>query len=180
MSAGVDASIMPSLDAFDEEFGRERSDIVADPPRNTGFRISTLIGLALAAGVISALALGWPNPSGTPRSESELASASYPDEKPDAAISRLSREVEALKQANRELAQAQQRAADTIAALQAGEQDSRSAFPSWYSDLAALTYGIAIQSEGATTGRRSAIARPKPREIPRRDDGGPISLEPPQ
>jgi FtsZ-binding cell division protein ZapB len=182
MSVGVDASVMPNLDAFDEEFGRERSDIVRDPAPNTGFRLSTLIGLALAAGVISALALGWPNMSRAPQSElqPELASGPYAGEEPDAAISRLSREVEALKNENRKLAQAQQQAADTIAALQAGAQENRGSFASWHSDLAALTYGIASQSEGATTGRRSATARPKPREVPRRDNGGPVSLEPPQ
>jgi FtsZ-binding cell division protein ZapB len=182
MSAKVDASIMPRLDAFDEEFGRERSDIASDPRPNTGFRLSTLIGLALAAGVISALALGWPNTSGPPRSElqPEPASAPYAGEKLEAAIQRLAREVEALKRQNKELRQAQQQATDTIAALQAGEQDNRGSFVSWYSDLAALTYGIASQSESATIGRRSAIARPKPREAPRREDGGPISLEPPQ
>jgi hypothetical protein len=171
---------MPSLDAFDEEFGRERSDIAGDPRPNTGYRLSTVIGLALAAGVISALALGWPNTSGAPRSElqpePELASAPYAGEKPDAAISRLAREVEALKKENGDLAQAQQQAADTIAALQAGEHENRGSFASWYSDLAALTFGIASQSEG----RRSATARTKPREVPRRDDGGPISLERPQ
>ena len=45
MSVRVDARVMPNLDAFDEEFGRERLDI--DPPSKTGFRISTVIGLAL-------------------------------------------------------------------------------------------------------------------------------------
>ena len=70
----------------------------------------------------------------------------------------------------------------TIAALQAGDQEKSSAFTGWYSDLGALTYGIATASDGvanATNGRRSATARTRPREIPRRDDG-PISLEPPQ
>jgi FtsZ-binding cell division protein ZapB len=170
---------MPDLDAFDEEFGRERLDI--DPPARTGFRISTVIGLALAAAIISALALGWPSPSDTPRPEPEQAASQ--SEKPDAAIRRLTREIEALKQANRELAQAQQQAADTIAALRSAEPEKNGAFASWYSDLGALTYGVLAQSDGtasATNGRRSATARPKPREIPRRDDGGPISLEPPQ
>jgi FtsZ-binding cell division protein ZapB len=168
---------MPSLDAFDEEFGREHSDI--DPPSKASFRISTVIGLALAAAAISALALGWPASLGTSQSEPGVTSG----EKPDAAIRRLAREVEDLRQANRELAQAQQQAAATIAALQAGEQEKKSgAFAGWYSDLGALTYGIATQSDGvanATNGRRSATARTRPREIPRRDDG-PISLEPPQ
>ena len=181
MSAGVDASIMPSLDAFDDEFGRERSDIVGDPQRNTGFRLTTLIGLALAAGVISALALGWPNIFGAPRSEVQSeASTPSTGEKPDATIGRLKRELEALKKENEELTQAHQRAADTVATLQAGERESLGSFVSWYTNLAGLTYGIAMQSDGATNGRRSPTARARPREVPRRDDGGPVSLEPPQ
>jgi FtsZ-binding cell division protein ZapB len=173
---------MPRLDAFDAEFEGERSDIVGDPRPRTGFRLSTLIGLALAAGVISALALGWPNASGPSQSELQPEAASAPPagEKLDAAISRLAREVEALKRENRELRQAQQQAADTVAALQGGTQDGRGSLVSWYSDLGALTYGIATQSENGTTGRRSAVARPKPREAPRREEGGPVSLEPPQ
>ena len=173
---------MPRLDAFDAEFERERSDIVDDPRPRPGFRLSTLIGLALAAGVISALALGWPNASGPSQSELQPEAASAPPaaEKLDAAISRLAREVEALKSENRELRQAQQQAADTIAALQGGTQDGRGSLVSWYSDLGALTYGIATQSENGTIGRRSAVARPKLREAPRREEGGPISLGPPQ
>ena len=50
---------MPNLDAFDDEFGREHTVVLSEPQRNTGFRLSTIIGLALAAGIISALALGW-------------------------------------------------------------------------------------------------------------------------
>jgi FtsZ-binding cell division protein ZapB len=181
MSVRVDASAFPSLDAFDEEFGRERPDI--DPPVKSGFRISTLIGLALAAAIITALALGWPNPWGTSRSESETASAGSPGEKPEAAIRRLASEIEALKQANKELAQAQQQATQTIAALQSGEQEKAGALAAWYSDLGALTYRNPFQLDTAltaTNGQRSAIARPKPREAPKRDDGGPISLDPPQ
>jgi len=176
---------MPNLDAFDEEFGRGQSDIVDDPlPPKTGFRFSTVIGLALAAGVISALALGWPSMFGASQSQlqPEQAAASG-GERLDAAISRLSDEVAALRRENKELHEAQQQAADTIAALQAGEGEIRGSFVAWYSNPAALTYGIATQSDGATTGRRSATARPKPREaapVPRRDDGGPISLDPPQ
>jgi FtsZ-binding cell division protein ZapB len=171
---------MPSLDAFDEEFGRERSDVVSDPQPNTGFRLPTLIGLALAAGVICALAMGWPNIFGAPRSEVQTeASAPSTGEKPDATIGRLRSELEALKKENEELTQARQQAADTIATLQAG-QESRGSLVSWYSELAGLTYGIAMQSDGATTGRRSPTARARPREVPRRDDGGPVSLEPPQ
>jgi FtsZ-binding cell division protein ZapB len=170
---------MPSLDAFDEEFGREQSDIVSEPQRNTGFRLTTLIGLALAAGVISALALGWPSIFGAPRSEPQ-GEASALSAGENATIGRLKRELETLKKENEELTRAQQQAADTIAMLQAGEQESLGSFVSWYSNLAGLTYGIATQSDGGTNGRRSSTARARPREVPRRDDGAPVSLEPPQ
>ena len=173
----VDGNVMPSLDAFDEEFGRERSDI--GPPSKTPFRLSTVIGLALAAGVISALALGWPNLSGALWPDSEQAFS----ETPEAAIRRLTREVEELRQSNSELAQAQQQAAVTIAALQAGEQEGSVASAFWYSDVRALTYRNPFQPDAAlaaANGQRSANARPKPREAQRRDDGGPVSLEAPQ
>src|ERR1700737_3347251 len=120
MSAQFGTSILPSLDAFDEEFEREQTEIVGDPPRNTGFRLPALIGLALAAGVISALALGWSSMFCVSRSELQSeASAPNAGEKPEVTISRLRRELEALKEENRELTQAQ--AADASAALQPGE-----------------------------------------------------------
>ena len=168
MSVRDDASIMPSLDAFDEEFAHDESEAEDTPPRlNRGFRFSTLIGLALAAGLITAIALGWPNISGV----------SDPAEKPEAIIERLTRELEALKQENKELAEAQQQASESVGSLQAAQQEQRAPFTSWYSDVAGLTFGIPTQ-EGATNGRRSATARPRPREVPRRDDAGPISLDP--
>jgi hypothetical protein len=165
MSVKVDASIMPSLDAFDEEFAHDESEAEDTPPRlNRGFRFSTLIGLALAAGLITAIALAWPNISG-------LSNPAY--EKPEAIIDRLTRELEALKQENKELAEAQQQASESVGSLQAAQQEHTS----WYSDVAGLTFGIPTQ-EGATNGRRSATARPRPREVPRRDDAAPISLDP--
>src|SRR5271165_2367974 len=112
MSVGVDASIMPSLDAFDEEFGRQPSDIVDDPlPPKSGFRLSTVIGLALAAGVISALALGWPSMFGASQSQlqPEQAVASG-GEALEGTISRLSDEVAALRRENKEVREAQQQA----------------------------------------------------------------------
>ena len=169
MSVRVDASIMPSLDAFDEEFAHDESEAEDTPPRlNRGFRFSTLIGLALAAGLITAIALAWPNISG-------LSNPAY--EKPEAIIERLTRELEALKQENKELAEAQQQASESVGSLQAAQQEQHAPFTSWYSDAAGLTFGIPTQ-EGATNGRRSATARPRPREVPRRDDAGPISLDP--
>ena len=160
---------MPSLDAFDEEFGHDESEAEAPSPRlNRGFRFSTLIGLAVAAGLVTAIALAWPNISG-------VSGPAY--EKPEATIERLTRELEALKQENTELSAARQQAVETISSLQAAQQEQRAPMTSWYSDVAALTFGIPTQ-DGATNGRRSATVRPRPREVPRHDDGGPISLDP--
>ena len=177
---------MPSLDSFDEEFGREDSDIAPDPRPKTGFRLSTVIILALAAGVISALALGWPNSSGAPRSDAQpdISALLQPGEKPDAAVRRLAREVEALKKENEDLAQEQQQAAETIASLKASERSET--FVTWYSDPAALMFSAPMPRNEATAAapaappRRSATARPKPREAPRIDDGVPVSIDPPQ
>jgi FtsZ-binding cell division protein ZapB len=181
LPVGDDARALPKLDAFDEEFGREEAGIVDAPPPNPAFRLRTFIGLALAAGAITALALGWSAISSAPSSEETLqrATSSASSEKADETISRLRRELEALREENNELAQARQQAAETIASLQAGEQESRRSFTSWYSDVGALTYGIPSQGDGTVIGRRSS-ARAKPREAPRRDDGGPVSVEAPQ
>jgi len=162
---------MPSLDAFDEEFGHSEPEDTSSAPRlKSGFRLSTMLALALAAAVISAIAMVWPNIPGfsDPSSES-----------PQVAIERLTRELGALKQQNAELAQAQQEAAATIAALQAPQQEQRVPFASWYSDLIALTYVVPFAPE-STNARRSATARPRPREVSRHDDGEPISLDPAQ
>jgi hypothetical protein len=176
---------MPSLDAFDEEFGHEEQDTATDPRPKTGFRLSTIIVLALAAGGISALALGWPNNSGEPRADaqSDISAFLRPGEKPDAAVRRLAREVEALQKENEDLVQEQQRAAETIAALKASEQGAT--FVTWYSDVAALMYSPPTFRHETTaaappTPRRSATARPKPRETPPIDDNPAVSIEPSQ
>src|SRR5262249_2257109 len=120
------AGVLPRLEAFDEEFGNEETDSLAPVRPKTGFKLSTVIGLALAAGVISALALGWPNGPGGDKSSQEAV------EKPEAGVQRLAYEVAALKRELRELTEEHQRAVDTIAALQA-EGASR-ALKTWYSD----------------------------------------------
>jgi hypothetical protein len=170
---------MPRLDAFDQEFEREEADAAGEQRRNTSvFRASTLIVLAFAAAVITALALGWPLMWGEPPAPSPAPSASSASENPEVKVARLTREVEALQQENRQLAQAQQEAADRIAALEAAKETSAS-FPTWYSDLAVLSYGMAAQ-EGAPMPRRAATARARQREVPRREEAGPVSLEPPR
>jgi hypothetical protein len=180
MSVRADDGAMPGLNAFDEEFGREDDIALSDTKRTSGFRLSTIIGLALAAGIISALALGWPNTAGPllPKLQSEAASSTDEGEKLNAAVSRLAREVEALKTENKQLREAQQEASETIASLQSRQQDNGGTFVTWYSDVGPLIYTVP-QLEAAASSRRSATARPKPREA-RRDDGGPVSLDPAQ
>jgi hypothetical protein len=165
------AGVLPRLEAFDEEFGQEETDSLAPLRPNTGFKLSTVIGLALAAGVISALALGWPNgPEGDNSTQAAM-------EKPEAAVARLTHEVASLKRELRELTEEHQRAADTIAALQA-EQANR-ALKTWYSDPAALIYGFDTPSEAiATLPARRSVVRARQREIAPREESAPLSLDP--
>lgn len=176
---------MPNLDAFDEEFGQD-AEIATDPRPNTGFRLPTIIILALAAGAISALALGWPSGSGAPNADaqSDTSALLQSGEKPEAAVRRLAQEVEALKKANEELTAEYQQAAETIASLKASEQQP-TAFVTWYSNLPALTFWVPTRNETNAAAppppRRSATARPKPREpAPRVDDNVPVTLDPQQ
>jgi TolA-binding protein len=180
MSASVAAGVLPRLDAFDQEFECEPADSVKDVHPRTGFRLSTLMLLALIAGVISAVALAWSNSTAT---QSDATAEEVSSEKPEATINRLAREVDALRKEVRQLSLAQRQAAATIAALQSAEQELRGVSTTWYSDPSALTYGLAAQADaglGLPTSRRSAIVRNRTRDIQRRDDGAPLSLEPPQ
>ena len=163
------AGVLPRLEAFDEEFGREEADSAPRP--NTVFKLSTVIGLALAAGVITAVALGWPN---GPLTQDATEGAA---EKPEAAVQRLTQEVEMLRRELADLTEEHQRAANTIAALQA-QQENR-AVKTWYSDPVALIYGFDNQFEAsATPPVRRSIVRARPRELPPREQGAPLSLDP--
>ena len=97
---GTDAGEMPRLDAFDDEFGRERVAMLRDHERRT--RLRPLIGLLLAAAIVSVPALAWLSADGS-RS---------PSEGPDAQVERLVREIAALKLEIKELTEAQQAASE--------------------------------------------------------------------
>lgn len=190
MPGKSDAEEMPRLDAFDQEFGREPVAIVRGHRRRIRLRTWALIVVALGAGVISALAVSWPNGDGLLRFELQSAppllqrSASREDS--DEQIDRLRREMDALKKEISDLTEAHRQAGETIAALQATEQEPRAPAPGeyWYSNLAALNFGLASLSQPRVAvpppPRRPATARPEPREPARRDNGGaPLSLEAP-
>jgi hypothetical protein len=170
---------MPRLDAFDEEFGREPAAVVRGQRRRK-MRFSAVIGAALGAAIITALAWPWVNADGGLRSEVQaLLSIPRSPAREESAeqIDRLVREVETLKKEIADLAEARQQAVDRIASLEAGEQESREQHGSvyWYSDLAALNY--VLPPSIAPPPRRSITARSEGR---RRENGGPLSLEAPQ
>jgi len=182
---GTDVSELPRLDAFDEEFGREPVAMMRGQQRRGGLRLSILIVLLVGAGIIGALALVWLNADGWLHFEVQSAPQLASREGPDEQIGRLRREIEVLQQEIAELTEAQQQAADTIASLKAGGQDPRNPASSayWYSDLAALHYGIASPprpSTAAPAHPRSATARQEFRTNRRREGGTPLSLEAPQ
>jgi hypothetical protein len=185
---GPNASEIPRLDAFDEEFGREPVAILRGQRRKVRLRSSALVVLLLGAGIVSALALAWLNADRWWRFEDQSAPSppQYASrEGADEQIGRLRREVEALKKQIGELTEAQQQAADTIASLKAAAEEPRDPASSvyWYSDLAALHFGIADQPRPgivAPVPRQSAPARPDFRNTRKRDGGAPLSLEAPQ
>ena len=115
------AEEMPRLDAFDQEFGREPVAILRGHRRRIRLRTWVLIFVALGAGVISALAVSWPNGDGLLRFELQSAaplfqrSASREDS--DEQIDRLRREVDALKKEISDLTEAHRQAGETIAGL---------------------------------------------------------------
>jgi cell division protein FtsB len=190
MSGRDAASIMPRLDVFDQEFGCEPEAIPREELPKSKPRIWTFLGLVVAAAIISALAVAWSGAGGPFRLEVATAPTASQGPPADAAkqqIDRLTRQIETLEQEIRDLTEAQRQAASTIAVLKA-EQESGGP-PSaayWYSDLAALHFGMPNQvyepDVVAAPARRPMTARPEARELRRRENGGsaPLSLEAPQ
>jgi hypothetical protein len=153
MSDGLHWAEMPRLDAFDEEFAQDPEAILRERRRRIVRRLWTIAAIVLGVGTIAALALAWSKADGRLRLELQsvaLSPRSASRERPDEELDRLHREVDALRNEVGDLTQAQQRAqqqaAETIAALQAAEQDARSRIPPpayWYSNPAALSLSVA-------------------------------------
>ncbi len=170
------AGDLPTLDAFDEEFGREPSNAVQEQPRRLSARV--LVGLLLAAAIISVPALAWLNADALPARSGSMSPQSHNRADPEGEIDRLVREVTALKHEIAVLTAAQQQATALIASLQSAGQQPQSAPAYWWSDLAVLNFGGVSESpaETALAARRAVTARePRPRE-----PSAPLSLEPPQ
>jgi hypothetical protein len=195
MTAEVHAAELPRLDAFDEEFGQDPVAILRAQRRKTRARIWTLIAVVIAAAIIGALALAWSTIGGRLRLELQPAPMTLQSatrEAPSEEVWRLHRQVDALnneidglKNEIRNLTQAQQEAAATIAALEADAQNAPSQPSSghWYSNPETLTLGIVRQSQPGGVvlpPRRPATARPANRKVQRRDNRSRRVLELPR
>jgi hypothetical protein len=147
-----------------------------------GLRFWAWLVVMVAAGSIGALALLWPtSDAGSLLQGLQTASAPRTASRGggDEQVDRLMREVAALRRQVRDLTSAQQEAADALAAARATE--SRGYY--WYSNLAALNFGIARQPEpsvGEPSGRPATV-RARPNDLRKRETGAgaPMSLEPP-
>jgi hypothetical protein len=154
MSDRLDAADMPRLDVLDDEFGRDPVELLRGRRRRILRRFATLAVVALGLGGIAALIFAWSNADGRLRLELQSATVTPRSvAREDAAeeeADRLRRRVDALETEVKELTQAQQQAAHTIAALTASAQEARSQVPPptyWYSNPAALHAVIASKSE---------------------------------
>jgi len=184
----VDAGEMPKRDAFDEEFERDPVAILRAHGRRMRARFWILLLVLLACGG-GVLALAWPEVETwlLPQLQALLpATRSAAREDAEGQLDRLHQEVAALNRQLRDLTEAQRQAAETIAVLRA-EQERHPPSGYWYSETAALTFGIAGRREAGTgpvasppAPPRAATAHPKAREPRRRDDVGPAPLEPAQ
>jgi hypothetical protein len=162
----LQAAEMPKLDAFDEEFGQDSNTAVRGRRRKIMVAI-----VALCAGAIAALAFAWSSADGRLRLEPQSITASprtaVVREGAEEEVERLRGRMEELEREVRELTQARQQANDTIAALQAAQEEVRAEVSPpvhWYSNPAALNPRIANEPEPG------GMALPSPRlSTPRRN-----------
>jgi cell division protein FtsB len=146
-------SLLPGLEAFDEEFGREPTDILHNEQPGQR-RFSRFIWAVLATVLIAALVWLWVRADWgvlnevqafLPISRSTVSDTSAEE------LDRLVREVATLKQEIADLTEARQNALDRIASLDA--EETRTPAMYWYSDLSALKYEppFPIRSTGPQT-----------------------------
>jgi hypothetical protein len=169
MSDPLQTAEMPKLDTFDEEFGQDPAAVVRRRRSKVVRRLVMLAVVALCAGTIAALAFAWSSADGQLRLELQSITPSprtVAREGAEEEIGRLRRRMDEFELEIRELTQARQQADDTIAALQAAQQEARGQVPLpvyWYSNPAALHVIIANQPEPGG----AALPSPRP-TTPRR------------
>ncbi len=180
MSGKFDAAEMPRLDAFDEEFVRDRVAIQCAQERNTRLRFWTFFSITLGSGIIGVLALAWSAAEGRLRHElqSAVMAPISPEtrESLDTEIDRLRRQVGVLQNEITKLKDLQDQTAQILATA---EQEPRDAVPSayWYSDATLLSLGIENRPEGEEAvpiPRRPLIPRPPLRRVEKSKNRGPV------
>jgi hypothetical protein len=172
--AASGGSIVANFDVLDDG---------EDAAGRAGARLLNLAIVALGLCVIGALSFAWSNAGGRLRFELQSAATAPKSAQRAAApqeIERLRGELEALKNDVKELTEAQDQAAHTIAAMKAGEEDLRRDVPPpyWYSNPATLDLAIANQPQWAGVApppRRPATARSESRGLRKREGAAPAS-----
>ena len=175
-----------SLMRLTKSFGREPVAILRGHRRRMRLRFWILV-LVLLACVGGVLALTWPEVEARllPQLQSVLpTTVGAAREHADEEIDRLHSEIAALNREVGDLTEAQRQSDQTIASLRA-EQEYRPPSAYWYSELAALTFGIVGRREAGAVAPppspRAATAHPKAREPRRRDDAvNPVPPDVPQ
>jgi hypothetical protein len=105
---------------------------------------------------------------------------------PESELSRVGREVDALKKRISELAAANQQLTANIAALQAGQQDLRQRTPNvlangWHAQAEIMRYSMVAQPKGATSlPKPRPAARTEARSAPRPAPQAPLQLSAPR
>ena len=166
--------LIPSLEAFDGEFGFQDNDTAHKAKTKPRVRLVTLLVLLFGISLVGLIVVPWPLTGSTPR--------------PNEQIEGLMRERTLLKNQISDLTAAQRETAITIAVLDATLQELRRGVPAnqyWYTDLAALYFRSADgqSSTAASVSRMSTeVSSPEPSASNglRRDPGAPLSLLPPQ
>jgi len=180
---------MPTLDAFDTEFGLKRAR-----DRSALARFVPLVGLVLAAVGISA-ALLWASvdrqawrllASGAVEGSQQFQKTDDRDLKQQ--VGGLRGDIETLETSNNESASAQQPLLGSISPLEGIQRNFQQQYSigsshNWYDDWNGLLYGIAaVPTGGGTASPQTPGAAPPVVQtpvLPKNDVGAPLSLAPP-
>jgi hypothetical protein len=160
-SGNLDATKMPTLHGFEEDFGLDSSATRLSKTR------STLLAVVLSAIIIGGLAAVWFGSTSNGGLRMEFASGRKTQplntEREASHAPELIRQMEALKSENKELREAQQRTTRAPPAIEAEQKFPTGITVHWYSDRAALSFGIDSRPEpwgNVPLPRRPANARP--------------------
>ena len=160
MPSNLDATKLPTLHGFEEDFALDGSVTRLSKTR------STLLAVVLGAIIIGGLAAVWFGSTSHGGLRMEFASGRTQPlntEREASHAPELIRQMEALKSENKELREAQQRITRAPSAIGAEQKFPTDITVHWYSDRAALSFGIDSRPEpwgNVPLPRRPANARP--------------------